>query len=47
MAATRAKLTAQGESWQELPVLWDVDAPADLARWHALTPAAAGAATAN
>jgi rSAM/selenodomain-associated transferase 2/rSAM/selenodomain-associated transferase 1 len=37
MAATRGKLQAAGVSWQELPTLWDVDAPSDLARWQALT----------
>ncbi len=37
MAATRAKLRAAGASWHELPTLWDVDAPLDLARWQALT----------
>jgi rSAM/selenodomain-associated transferase 2/rSAM/selenodomain-associated transferase 1 len=37
MAATRGKLQAAGASWQELPTLWDVDAPPDLARWQALT----------
>ena len=45
MAATRAKLAAQRERWQELPMLWDVDSPSDLARWHALEPSPAGAAT--
>lgn len=39
MAATRAKLVAQGVTWQELPQLWDVDEPADLIRWHALAGA--------
>ena len=42
MAATRGKLQAQGLRWHELPTLWDVDAPPDLARWQALN---AGAAT--
>ena len=37
MAATRAKLRAAGIRWHELPTLWDVDAPPDLARWQALT----------
>jgi hypothetical protein len=41
MAATRAKLAAQGVTWQELPPLWDIDEPADLIRWHAVTGAAA------
>jgi rSAM/selenodomain-associated transferase 2/rSAM/selenodomain-associated transferase 1 len=36
MAATRRKLRAAGASWHELPTLWDVDAPSDLARWQAL-----------
>jgi rSAM/selenodomain-associated transferase 2/rSAM/selenodomain-associated transferase 1 len=36
MAATRAKLAAKDVAWQELPTLWDVDGPADLARWEAL-----------
>jgi len=34
MTATRAKLDAQRVRWQELPTLWDVDSPADLARWQ-------------
>lgn len=29
---TRARLRAAGASWHELPVLWDVDRPADVAR---------------
>ena len=41
MAATRAKLVAQGARWQELPLLWDVDEPADLIRWHTLSGAPA------
>jgi rSAM/selenodomain-associated transferase 1 len=42
MAATRAKLASQGATWEELPTLWDVDEPRDLARWQALgTPDAA------
>jgi rSAM/selenodomain-associated transferase 2/rSAM/selenodomain-associated transferase 1 len=32
MAMTRAKLARDRVTWQELPVLWDVDEPADLAR---------------
>jgi glycosyltransferase A (GT-A) superfamily protein (DUF2064 family) len=36
MAATRANLAAQRGTWRELPVLWDVDVPQDLARWEAL-----------
>ncbi len=43
MAATRAKLRAAGADWQELPTLWDVDAPSDLARWQALTASPAPA----
>jgi rSAM/selenodomain-associated transferase 1 len=35
MSATRIKLEAQHARWQELPTLWDVDSPADLARWQA------------
>ena len=38
MAATRSKLTAQRVRWRELPALWDVDSPADLARWQAMSP---------
>jgi rSAM/selenodomain-associated transferase 2/rSAM/selenodomain-associated transferase 1 len=38
MAATRAALDAQHVRWHELPTLWDVDAPADLERWQALSP---------
>ncbi len=37
MAATRAKLAAQRATWQELPLLWDIDEPADLIRWQALS----------
>ena len=44
MAATRGKLRAQSVRWQELPMLWDVDAPSDLARWEALTVPREGAA---
>ena len=36
MAATRAQLISQGSTWQELPLLWDVDEPTDLLRWEAL-----------
>jgi rSAM/selenodomain-associated transferase 2/rSAM/selenodomain-associated transferase 1 len=43
MAATRAKLRAENASWKELPVLWDVDEPADLARWQALSRVSAKA----
>ena len=36
MAATRSNLLAQRATWRELPALWDVDQPQDLARWEAL-----------
>src|SRR5262249_17758962 len=36
MTATRARLGASRAVWQELPTLWDVDEPRDLARWQAL-----------
>ena len=32
MAATRERLREAGTRWHELPVLWDVDRPADYAR---------------
>lgn len=32
MAQTRARMTATGTRWLELPLAWDVDTPADLAR---------------
>jgi rSAM/selenodomain-associated transferase 2/rSAM/selenodomain-associated transferase 1 len=35
MAQTRARLTTLGASWHELPTLWDVDTPPDLARFDA------------
>ncbi len=35
MAATRAKLEAARATWRELPALWDVDRPQDVARWEA------------
>ena len=38
METTRAQLLAQQASWQELPVLWDVDNESDLVRWRALAP---------
>ena len=44
MAATRAKLAAQRVRWQELPTLWDVDSPADLARWQQQSAATAASA---
>ncbi|MGH8503193.1 MAG: TIGR04282 family arsenosugar biosynthesis glycosyltransferase [Gammaproteobacteria bacterium] len=34
LAQTRERLRACGLSWRELPPLWDVDRPADLARLH-------------
>ena len=34
MAATRARLDALGATFAELPPLWDVDTPADLARYR-------------
>jgi rSAM/selenodomain-associated transferase 2/rSAM/selenodomain-associated transferase 1 len=42
MAATRVRIASLGAVWEELPTLWDVDEPRDLARWQALAPAAAG-----
>lgn len=42
MAATRARLHAAGLAWREPATLWDLDRPADYARWRAATgPAAA------
>jgi rSAM/selenodomain-associated transferase 2/rSAM/selenodomain-associated transferase 1 len=41
MRATRANLKARRVSWHELPTLWDVDEPADLARWQASSAAQA------
>jgi len=32
MAETRRRLTQGGLTWRELPPLWDVDRPEDLAR---------------
>jgi hypothetical protein len=32
MAETRARMTATGTRWLELPLAWDVDTAADLAR---------------
>jgi rSAM/selenodomain-associated transferase 2/rSAM/selenodomain-associated transferase 1 len=43
MAATRGKLRAQRVRWQELPTLWDVDTPDDLARWQTLSASTAPA----
>ncbi len=42
LAATRANLTAQRATWRELAVLWDVDTPADLARYRELPPFGVG-----
>jgi glycosyltransferase A (GT-A) superfamily protein (DUF2064 family) len=36
MAQTRQKLHAAGLRYSEMPTLWDVDTPQDLARWQAL-----------
>lgn len=35
MAQTRERLAALGLRWQEVTQLWDIDDPADLARWQA------------
>jgi glycosyltransferase A (GT-A) superfamily protein (DUF2064 family) len=35
MAQTRARLAALGWRWRELPEVWDVDRPADVARLRA------------
>ena len=35
-ADTRARLRQLGRQWAELPVLADIDRPADLPRWRAL-----------
>ena len=34
MAQSRARLRAAGARWHELPLLWDVDEPADWLRWQ-------------
>jgi rSAM/selenodomain-associated transferase 2/rSAM/selenodomain-associated transferase 1 len=34
LAQTRDRLRDTGASWQEMPTLWDVDEPADWARWQ-------------
>ena len=47
MAATREKLRRERVRWSELPALWDVDEPADLARWQALSAANAAQSTAG
>lgn len=36
MAQTRQKLHAAGLRYSEMPTLWDVDTPQDLARWQAM-----------
>lgn len=36
MDRTRERLAALGLRWQEVARLWDIDDPADLARWQAL-----------
>lgn len=36
LVQTRERLLAGGASWQELPMLWDVDEPLDWARWQRL-----------
>jgi rSAM/selenodomain-associated transferase 2/rSAM/selenodomain-associated transferase 1 len=33
---TRERLAQAGASWEELPVLWDIDEPADWKRWQAM-----------
>jgi glycosyltransferase A (GT-A) superfamily protein (DUF2064 family) len=40
MAQTRARLAALGWRWRELPEVWDVDRPEDVARLGALRAAA-------
>lgn len=35
MAQTRDRLAALGLRWQQVAQLWDIDDPADLARWQA------------
>ncbi|MET0682413.1 MAG: TIGR04283 family arsenosugar biosynthesis glycosyltransferase [Casimicrobiaceae bacterium] len=47
MAATRSKLMAQKVRWRELPTLWDVDSPTDLARWQAMSPSQTAVADAT
>lgn len=34
LASTRERLRTAGIPWEELPTLWDVDHPADVARWR-------------
>jgi rSAM/selenodomain-associated transferase 1 len=43
LPATRDRLRSAGLTWQELPPLWDVDRPADLARLAASHPELAAA----
>lgn len=38
MAQTRARLAALGWRWRELPTVWDVDRPEDVARLTTLRP---------
>ncbi|MDH3320450.1 MAG: glycosyltransferase [Betaproteobacteria bacterium] len=38
MAQTRARLAALGWRWRELPEVWDVDRPEDVARLRRLRP---------
>ena len=40
LADTRIRLKAAAATWAELPMLWDVDEPADWARLQALTAVA-------
>jgi rSAM/selenodomain-associated transferase 1 len=42
MAATRRMLASSRAVWEELPTLWDVDEPRDLARWQAVESGRAG-----
>jgi glycosyltransferase A (GT-A) superfamily protein (DUF2064 family) len=34
MAQTRSQLQKMGLRWSEMPMLWDVDEPADWLRWQ-------------
>jgi glycosyltransferase A (GT-A) superfamily protein (DUF2064 family) len=43
LATTRQRLRSAGLSLRELPALWDIDRPADLARLLATRPDLAGA----
>lgn len=38
MAKTRATLAATGVAWRELPMMWDIDRPADLLRYRTCPP---------